>query len=226
MWQGAGEGKLKVRLVLIDDHTLFREGLHAILEREPDLEIVGEASDARSAYQLVEQVNPDVALVDIALPGVNGIAVTRELRRTSTCKVLVLSMHASEDFVSQAFAAGASGYAVKDQKAHEMVDAIRAVGSGRSYLCPRISRIVLEDSQRLRRGEPLQKDGPCMMLSPREREVFDLLVRGFSNPRVAGELCISVKTVETHRAHILKKLRLHSMVELVRFAARHELISD
>jgi two-component system response regulator NreC len=132
-------------------------------------------------------------------------------------------MHAEEELVAQGLSAGALGYALKHQPANQVLDAIREVARGQPYLCSRISRFVVEDHLRLRRGEPATS-GPCDALSPREKEVFDLLVRGFSNQLIANQLHISPKTVETHRAHVLKKLRLHSMVELIRFAALHSLI--
>jgi two-component system response regulator NreC len=211
---------------LVDDHQLFRQGLRTILAKEGDLTVVGEASDAREAYQLVVDAHPDVVVLDVSLPGVNGIAATRELvRREPHAHVLMLSMHSSEDYVAQALAAGATGYALKDQSAGEVVDAIRAVARGQAYLSPKISRFVVEDYLRLRRGDTA-RTGPLAALSVREQEIFDLLVRGFSNDGIAGQLCISVKTVETHRAHILHKLHLHSIAELVRFAARHNLVAD
>jgi two-component system response regulator NreC len=196
------------------------------LTSETDLAVVGEASDAREAYQVVGDKHPDVVVLDVSLPGVNGIAATRELvRREPHAHVLMLSMHAGEDYVAQALAAGATGYALKDQSAAEVIEAIRAVARGQAYLSPRISRFVVDDYLRLRRGESA-RTGPLAALSVREQEIFDLLVRGFSNDGIAGQLCISVKTVETHRAHILHKLRLHSIAELVRFAARHDLVAD
>lgn len=217
---------MRLRLALVDDHRLFREGLRAVLAREPDLEVAGEAEDARGAYELVEQAQPDVVLMDVGLRGMNGIAATRELaRRRAPGRVLMLTMHAGEDFVAQAFTAGAAGYALKSQSSPEIVEAVRVVARGRAYLCPQISRLAVEDFLRGRRDEE-HDPGPCDTLSPREREIFDLLVRGHSNAMVAKELCISVKTVETHRAHILKKLHVHSMVELLRFAARHDLIAE
>jgi len=215
-----------MKLAIIDDHRLFRDGLRALLEREPDLEIAGEAADAREAYVLVDQVKPEVAIMDINLPGVNGVTATREIkRRFESCKILILSMHAGEEFVSQALSAGASGYALKEQASYEIVDAIRAVGRGRSYLSPGISKLVVEDFLRLQRGQS-SANGPRDLLSERERVVFDLLVRGYSNQPIAAELGISVKTVETHRAHVLKKLQVHSIVDLVRLAARHGLLPD
>jgi two-component system, NarL family, response regulator NreC len=213
-------------VVLIDDHRLFRDGLRTLIEQQGDLKVVGEAEDARNAYPIIESTHPDVVLMDVALTSTSGIATTRELlRRMQDVRVLMLSMHGEADFVSQALSAGANGYALKTQSSGEILDAIRAVARGEMYLSPLISRTVVEDGLKLKRGENGQA-GPCHELSPREREVFDLLVRGFSNDSIAQSLCISVKTVETHRARILKKLKLHSLVELVRFAARHDLICE
>lgn len=217
---------MTLNVVLIDDHRLFRDGLRTLIEQQGDLKVVGEAEDARNAYPIIESTHPDVVLMDVALTTTSGIATTRELlRRMQDVRVLMLSMHGEADFVSQALSAGANGYALKTQSSGEILDAIRAVARGEMYLSPLISRTVVEDGLKLKRGENGQA-GPCHELSPREREVFDLLVRGFSNDSIAQSLCISVKTVETHRARILKKLKLHSLVELVRFAARHDLICE
>ena len=217
---------MTLSVVLIDDHRLFRDGLRTLIEQQGDLKVVGEAEDARNAYPIIESTHPDVVLMDVALTSTSGIATTRELlRRMQDVRVLMLSMYGEADFVSQALSAGANGYALKTQSSGEILDAIRAVARGEMYLSPLISRTVVEDGLKLKRGENGQA-GPCHELSPREREVFDLLVRGFSNDSIAQSLCISVKTVETHRARILKKLKLHSLVELVRFAARHDLICE
>lgn len=217
---------MALKVALVDDHQLFREGLRAILAMQPDMNVVAEAGDAREAYGVIDTTQPDVVVLDVSLPGVNGIAAAREItRRDPRRKILVLSMHVGEDYVAQALSAGATGYALKEQSTSEVIEAIRAVARGQAYLCPRISRFVVEDYLRLRRGES-SSSGPLDALSSREKEVFDLLVRGFSNDGVAGQLCISVKTVETHRAHILKKLHVHSIAELVRFAARHGLAMD
>lgn len=216
---------MALRVALVDDHRLFREGLRLLLERVPGLQITGEAGDAREAYQLIESSTPDVALLDVGLPGTSGIAAARELgRRGLRSRVLMLSMHADIDSVSQAIAAGAAGYALKVQPAMEIVSAIEAVGSGRSYLCAQIPRSAVEE--RLRRLRGTEGDHPLAGLSVREREIFDLLVRGYANDQISNQLCISVKTVETHRAHVFKKLNVHSMVELLRLAARHNLIRD
>jgi DNA-binding NarL/FixJ family response regulator len=216
---------MNVKVALVDDHRLFREGLRTLLEHAPGFEVVAEASDANEIYRVVEQQRVDLCIVDVALPGSNGVTVARELgRRRPDCKVLMLTMHAGDEFVSQALAAGASGYALKDQSANEIIEAIRVVTRGETYLSPRISRLLLDDARRRRTdGNP---PGPCDPLSAREREVFDLLVQGMSNDAIAGHLFISVKTVETHRARVLRKLGMHSIVELVRFAARHGLLYD
>jgi two-component system response regulator NreC len=216
---------MAVRLVLVDDHLLFSEGLKYVLHTQADFQVVGEAAEAREAYRVVEATAPDAVIVDIALPGTNGIAVTRELtRRKRDTKILILTMHGEEEFVAQSLSAGALGYALKHQKQTEIFEAIRCVARGQTYLCPSISRAVVDSYRRERQG--LAPGRPLGVLSPREHEVFDLLVRGYSNDAIGAHLCISVKTVETHRAHILRKIGVHSLVDLVRFAAKHNLISD
>ena len=217
---------MSVRVLLVDDHLLFREGLRALLAARTDLMVCGEASDAEEAYRAFDEHKPDVVAMDVTLPTVSGIDATRELlRRHEGAKVLLLTMHAEPDFVVAGLQAGATGYALKQQPSAQIFEAMLDVARGRSYLCSRISRVVVEDHLRLRRGEhPFS--GPCDALSPRERQVFDLLVRGFHNDDIARQLFISVKTVETHRAHVLKKLGLHSVVDLVRFAARHNLLTQ
>jgi DNA-binding NarL/FixJ family response regulator len=212
------------RIVIVDDHQLFRSGLAALLTQDPEVTLVGEAGDARTAYSIVEQTNPDVVLIDIGLPGTNGVAVVRELlRRERRRKILMLTMHASDEFVAQAILAGALGYALKDQPPAEIREAIKTVARGDRYLSPTLAPEVIDVCARRRRGSD---DGPLGALSAREREVFDMLVRGYSNEAVARHLSISVKTVETHRTHIMKKLRLHSLPDMIRFATRHQLISD
>jgi DNA-binding NarL/FixJ family response regulator len=213
-----------MKLVLIDDHRLFRDGLRAVLSAHDDMQVVGEASSAREGYAVVDAAGPDVILVDIALPGVDGLTATREiLRRHPRGKVLVLSMYAADDYAAQALAYGATGYALKDQPAEQVIEAIRSVAQGIVYLAPRLSRPTVEELAGARTREGA--DGPLAELSTRERQIFDLVVRGFSNEGIAGELCISVKTVETHRSRINKKLNVHSSADLVRYAVRHGLIS-
>lgn len=213
-------------LLLVDDRELFREGFRLLLGTQPDFEIIGECNAAPQAYALLETKNPDVILISNDLNGVGGTAVTREiLRRQPKARVLILSSRSDDDGVHQALAAGARGFALKQQPSSQVFEAVRAVAAGHVYLAPAISHLVLNDHLRLRRGETTQA-GPCDVLSRRERDVFELLVRGHSNRRIARLLGISPKTVETHRAHVLRKLGVHSIVDLIRFAARHQLPLD
>jgi len=212
----------KIRVALIDDHPIFREGMRTLIERQSDLVVVGEGSDAREAYGIVANHHPDVVVVDIQLPGVDGIAATRELkRRAPDGKVLVLSVHQGQDWAAEAIAAGARGYALKSQPTEAVVGAIRTVGRGGTYLPPEFPATLFDARQHRKPG-----DDPLFKLSMREREVFALLTRGFTNQSVGDELCISVKTVETHRARIHRKLDLHSVAELIRYAALNGLLRD
>jgi DNA-binding NarL/FixJ family response regulator len=217
-------GTVALRLLLVDDHQVFRDGFRALLATQTDLSIVGEASDARQAFALAETAHPDVVVLDVSLPGMDGVAAVREIsRRKPAARLMMLSMHDRDDDVARAMAAGARGYAFKSQPAAEVLDAIRAVGRGDRYLPPRVSGFVVDEIVR----ENGTGNGDSLgVLSKREREVFALLVRGLGNDGVARQLCISVKTVETHRARILKKLRVHSIADLVRFAARRGLALD
>lgn len=208
------------RLILVDDHQLFRAGLRALLAAYPDFDVVGEAGDAREAVERCEQLEHDLVVVDVTLPGSNGIALIRELRRRQhRHPVLVLTMHQHADIVADAFAAGAAGYALKLQSEPELVEAIRVTAAGGRYAAPAVASVI----------QALPPDGPSggvlASLSAREREIFDLLVRGLTNADVARQLFISIKTVETHRTRILRKLDVHNIGELVRLAARHGLIA-
>jgi DNA-binding NarL/FixJ family response regulator len=217
-----------VKVALVDDHQLFREGLKAVLSSQPDFTVVAEASDAREAYGMVEACHPDVVVLDLTLPGVDGIAAARELcRRQPDGRVLILTMHDShhdgERYAAAALVAGAAGYALKSQPSSSLFDAIRTVARGETYVAPQLSAESVRAQMHAARGRA-SPSGPLGALSAREREVFDLIVRGFSNPAVATELCISVKTVETHRARIHRKFGVHSVAELVRYAALNGLL--
>jgi len=206
-----------IRVLVVDDHHLFRAGLRSVLAGTGDLAVIGEASGSREALELLETLRPEVVTVDVSLPDGDGIWTTREIvRRAPDTVVLMLTMHGTPRYVSQALAAGARGYALKDQPPPEIVEALRAVARGERYLVPRLP--PLEALAALGAG------GPLAPLSARERQVFDLVVRGQSNVEVAGTLQLSVKTVETHRAHINRKLQVHSTGALVRLAAVHGLI--
>jgi DNA-binding NarL/FixJ family response regulator len=212
----------RVRVVFVDDHELFREGLRALLAGDSGFEVVGEASDARSAYTLIDATAPDLALVDYKLAGTDGISATRELiRRHPNLRVVILSGHEEIDLVADALDAGARGYLLKRGRVEDCVEGLRAVMRGEVFVAPAIPRDMLDELRRKVGGRPRNGIGA---LSTREREIFGLLVGGNSNSAIARELCISVKTVETHREHILRKLGCHSIVELVRFAARQELL--
>jgi DNA-binding NarL/FixJ family response regulator len=209
----------RVQLVLLDDHPLFREGLRAVLDADGSFDVLGEASNAEEALALVEAKQPRVVVADVSLPGTSGIDFARALRRRSPDSVvLVLTMHASPELAAEAFDAGACGYALKAEAPRSIVDAIRTVARGERYLSPTIPRSALEG--RTSSNDPL--DG----LSPREKEVFRLVVKGYSNDNIARELDISIKTVQTHRAKINHKLGVHSTGELVRFAALRGLVSE
>jgi two-component system response regulator NreC len=214
---------MPTKLMLVDDRELFREGLKQLIGSQSDFQVVGEVSSAPAIYQEAVERQPDVIVMAHDLPGVSGTAATRELvRRDPRTRVLILSGRCEEDTVHQALAAGAKGFALLQQPSAQVFDAIRAVAQGHVYLAPKISHLVLQDHLRLRRGEQ-SAPGPTDVLSHRERDVFELLVRGYSNQKISRLLCISPKTVETHRAHVLRKLGVHSIVDLIRFAARHQL---
>jgi len=211
-------------VLLVDDHHLFREGLALLLGNNAQIELAGGASTAREACALVEKLAPDVVILDMTLPDSDGIATTREiLRRRPRTHVLMLTMHATEFFVRKALEAGARGYALKTQSAADLLQAIEAVGAGNVYLAPEIP--TASDRAASRQGASNSTgSNPLDELSPREREVFDLVMRGLSNHQIARNLCISVKTVETHRTHINRKLGVHSTGQLIRLAALQGLV--
>jgi DNA-binding NarL/FixJ family response regulator len=214
---------MTIRVALVDDHRLFREGLRALLGTQPDLCVVAEASDAREAPAAVESSEPDVVVLDYQLKGVAGPSIVRDLlERNRNRRILVLSMHTEEDRVAQAMAAGALGWASKEQGAAELFGAIRMVASGRTYLAPAVAHFSFDDYSRTQRdGKPTSPLGP---LTGREKEVFELVIRGMPNDTIAQTLTISRRTVETHRSRILHKLHAHSVADLMRFAARHGLL--
>jgi DNA-binding NarL/FixJ family response regulator len=209
--------------MLVDDHVVFREGLRGLLARDPRLEVVAEAGTAREGYAALEATKPDVVLVDVSLPGTSGIAATREMiRRQTTCRVLMLSAHHEGSFVAQSLGAGALGYVTKAQPIEEIMRAIFRVARGERYLPPGFDTEIVQQARAYRRTGGT---GPLGVLSVREREIFDLVVAGHSNQDMARELCISIKTVDTHRARINRKLGLHSTADVIRFAALNGLIS-
>ena len=214
----------KIRILLGDDHTLVRQGFRKILEGRLDWEVVAEASDGRDAVRQAAAVEPDVAVLDIGMPLLNGIEATRQItRRHPDIRVLILSMHSDEAYIIQALKAGARGYLLKDSADVELIRGIAAVAAGKSYFSPAVSKIMLDDYVR-RMAEKGIVDR-FESLSEREREVFQLIAEGHSNKEIADLLFVSPATVETHRAHVLQKLDVHNTAELVLYAVRRGVIS-
>jgi DNA-binding NarL/FixJ family response regulator len=202
---------------------MVRQGLRKILESDPALEIVGEARDGRSAVELAGRLRPQVVVMDVALPELNGIEAARQIvKRCAGTKVLILTMHADEVYVRQSLKAGARGYLLKDSEDLDLIKAVKAVGSGGSFFSPSISRILLAGYLAEGRGRDVEDD--LALLTDREREVLQLIAEGKTNKEMAQLLSLSVNTVETHRKHLMEKLDLHNTAELVRFAVRKKLV--
>jgi two-component system response regulator NreC len=214
----------RVRILLADDHTVMRAGLRALLERQPSLEVVGEAEDGRQTVDLASSLVPDVAVVDIAMPILNGMEATRQMvTKEPAISVVILSMYSDESYVMRALKAGARAYLLKDSAVSDLVHAIEAVTQGKSFFSPKISRILVDDYVR-----ELEKKGSAdsyELLTTREREILQLVAEGRTNKEVATKLNISPYTAETHRRRILQKLNLHSSAELVLYAVRKGIIS-
>lgn len=213
-----------IRIVLADDHTILRSGLRAVLERHPDLQVVGEAADGRQALQCTEQLHPDVIVMDVAMPILNGIEAARQIAaKHPEIAIVVLSMHADEGYVLRALKAGARGYLLKDSAEGDLITAIHAVTEGKAFFSPAISRMLVDDYMR-----QLQQRGvedSYELLTNREREILQLLAEGKSNKDIARLLDLSLYTVETHRSNLLSKLNLHSVPELMLYAIRKGVIS-
>jgi len=211
----------RIRVLLVDDHTVVRQGLRRILESNSEIEIVGEVGDGRAAVEAVKRLKPAVAVVDISLPGLNGIEVTRQVSKTvPETKILILSMHADDAYIRQALKAGAKGYLLKDSDDHDLFKAVAAVSEGGSYFSPSVSRVLLDGYL----GDHEEAYDELSGLSDREREVLQLIAEGKSNKEVAQILSLAVSTVDSHRKHLMEKLDLHNTAALVRFAARKGLI--
>jgi len=214
----------KIKVLLAEDHTIVRKGLRSLLDGEADIEVIGEAEDGREAIQKTQQLRPDIVLMDITMPGLNGLEATRQIKkRFPEVKVLVLTMHANEEYILQVLRAGASGYVVKQAVVGELVSALRAVQQGDSFLSPSVCRRVVEGY--IRQAEARAGKDSYGELTEREREVLQLIAEGHSNKNIAELLSVSVKTVETHRAHLLEKLGIDSTAELIRYAIRKRVIN-
>jgi two-component system response regulator NreC len=214
-----------IRVLLADDHTIVRQGVRLCLEAMGDIEVVAEAEDGQAAVQLAGQLRPDVAVVDLTMPRLNGVDAIRQIKRDRPeTEVVVLSVHDSEAYVVQALRAGAAGYVLKRNAATELAAAIRAAHEGQAYLHPSIARRVIDDYlSRIRAAEDTPSE-PHERLTPREREVLQLAAEGHSTRAIAGLLCLSTKTVEHHRASLMAKLGLHGQTELVKYAIRAGLV--
>jgi two-component system response regulator NreC len=213
----------KIRVVLADDHRMMREGIRALLERQKDIEVVGEAADGREAVRLATQLSPDMVVMDVSMPLLNGIEATRQIRRDCPgVSVLILTVHESEEYVAQLLAAGADGYIIKRAAGDELISAIRAVNQGEAFLYPSVARVVIEDYvRRLKDGEGL---GVQDVLTGREREVLQLIAEGYTNREIADLLHVSIKTVQNHRSKIMNKLDLHDRGELIKYAIQQGII--
>jgi DNA-binding NarL/FixJ family response regulator len=212
----------KVRVLLVDDHAILREGIKALLEKQENIEVVAEAANGREAISKVAQFRPDVVVLDISMPLMDGLEATRQMKKESPdVKILVLTMHDDEEYFLQLLRAGASGYVTKRTVSRELVSAIEAVYRGESFFCPSMARSLLSNYLRLAKNtEHIEQEE----LTPREREIVKLIAEGHTNQQIAGLLHRSVKTIESHRANILRKLGIHDSTGLVKYAVRKKLI--
>ncbi|HEX9077244.1 MAG TPA: response regulator transcription factor [Anaerolineae bacterium] len=209
----------KIRVLLVDDHALLREGLRALLDRYPDLQVIGEAQNGEEAIAQVQVQQPDVVLMDIAMPGINGLEATRIIRQQyPRTRVLVLTQHEDRQYVMSLLKAGASGYVLKRALGKDLVSALRTVAQGEGFMYPSVTCTVLEQLQRS--GTPQDKGG---LLTPREKEILSHIVHGATNPQIASKLSLSVKTVDWHRVNLMNKLGVHSVADLVRYALQNGL---
>jgi DNA-binding NarL/FixJ family response regulator len=210
-----------IRVLLADDHAILRRGLRALLQAEPDIQVVGEAGDGRETVSLAEELRAEVVVMDINMPQLNGIEAARQLQ--GKCAVIVLSMHSDEGYVLRALKAGARGYLLKDAVESDLIQAIRAVHAGKAYFSPEISRLLVEDFVLGMRQQG--KEDRYEMLTTREREVLQLLAEGKTVKQVAQTLDLSAYTVETHKGNLMQKLGLHNVAELILYAVRKGIIA-
>lgn len=212
-----------MRVLLAEDHTIVRKGIRSLFEDVPGISIVAEAADGQSALRLVEELEPDVVLMDITMPRLNGLEATRQIRRRwPETRVIILTMHDTEEYVFQMLAAGASGYVLKNAAPAELLLALEAAHRGDFFLSPAISRTVIQEY--IQNADCIDRLDPYQSLTEREREVFQLLAEGHSTRAIADLLVISPKTVETHRANLMKKIDVDNLADLTRYAVRRGVI--
>ena len=214
----------KTRVLVADDHGIVRHGLRSLLERQLDMEVAGEAGDGRDAVGMAAELNPDIIVMDIAMPQLNGIDAASQLAAAAPgTAIILLSMYSEEEFMIRALSAGVRGYLLKDSAEADLIRAVRAVASGKTYFSPEISHLLVEDYMRRLQSEGLQDS--YRLLTDREREVLQLLAEGRSNRETARLLNLSLHTVETHRTNLMRKLELHNIAEIVAYAMRKRIIS-
>ncbi|WP_457574315.1 response regulator [Desulfolithobacter sp.] len=208
---------------LADDHQLFRQGLRTLLESTKDIKVVGEASDGQQSLTLIEELQPDVAVLDIAMPGLTGIEVTKRLTRVAPhTRTLILTMHADCFFAVEALKASALGFMLKEESFDMLIGAIRTVAAGEMFVSPTLETPVLKEFITMARHS---SDGSGNILTEREREILQLVAEGMTNQEIASKLCISTSTVDTHRKNIMAKLDIHSVAGLVKYAIRHKIVT-
>jgi DNA-binding NarL/FixJ family response regulator len=213
-----------IKIVIAEDHTILREGLKALLISDPQFDIIGEAADGREAVRCVEKLRPDLILMDLSMPRMSGMEAIREIKnRHPQTRIIALTVHKTDEYLHTTLQAGADGYVLKDATHAELVLAIKNVIKGKSYLSPGVSEKVIEGY--LEGRESVATDSPWETVSPREREVLKLIAEGYKNKEIAADLCISLKTVEKHRANLMKKLDLHNAAALTVYAMQKGLVN-
>lgn len=207
----------KVRILIADDHTIVRQGMRKLLETYPDFHIIEESRDGAEAVEAVARLRPDLVIMDISMPGLNGLEATREIKKQfPEMRILILTMHAEKEYIFKILQSGASGYLLKGASVEELVTAIRAVDRGESYLNPPASKSMMEDYLRAPHTE--KEAGSPQSLTAREKEILQMIAEGYTSKNIATKLCLSSKTIETHRAHIMQKLDIHHAAGLIRYA--------
>ncbi|HNW53778.1 MAG TPA: response regulator transcription factor [Bacteroidales bacterium] len=215
----------KIKLILVDDHQLVRTGIANLLSGEPGFEIIGEASESREMFDLLRQLQPDIAVLDIALPGMSGIEITKKLHNDYPgIRILILSMHTSEEFIFNAINSGARGYLPKNTSRRELIEAIYAIHRGEEYFAESISNVILKSYIKKAKSNATDDENKENLLSKRELEVLKLFAEGMTNQEIADKLFISIRTVESHKNHIMARLELKTTVDLVKFAIRNNIV--